>query len=56
MIDDEIMLVTAHPTTTSLTVTRAQLGTTAVEHTYDSDAGDTEGYEGQRVFNISPVI
>ena len=32
MIDDEIMLVTAQPSATSLTVTRAQLGTTAVEH------------------------
>jgi hypothetical protein len=55
MIEDEIMLVTAVSGFT-LTVTRAQLGTTAVEHVFDSSTGSTTGLEGQRIFNIAPVI
>ena len=55
MLDDEIMLVTAQPSTTSLTVTRAQMGTTAVTHT-SSDTSGTEGIENQRLYNISPCI
>jgi len=55
MLDDEIMLVTAQPSTASLTVTRAQMGTTAVIHTSAVTAG-TEGIENQRLYNISPCI
>ena len=56
LIDEEIMMVTAHPSATSLTVTRAQLGTTAVVHTYDESTQGTEGLEGQRIYNVCPVI
>ena len=60
MIDDEIMLVTAHASTAlpsiEITVTRGQLGTTAVEHVYDETTQGTEGLEGQRLYNISPTI
>ena len=54
MLDDEIMLVTAHPSATSLTVTRAQMGTTAAIHT-PTGAG-AEGLENQRLYNISPCF
>ena len=53
MIDNEIMLVTAQPTTRSLTVTRGQLSTDAVSHTITTGE---EGDEGQRLFNIAPTI
>tara|TARA_R100001594_G_scaffold131883_1_gene171766 strand:+ start:525 stop:6836 length:6312 start_codon:yes stop_codon:yes gene_type:complete len=55
MLDDEIMLVTAQPTATSLTVTRGQMGTTAAIHT-SVDYEGTEGIENQRLYNISPCI
>ena len=56
MLDEEVMLVTAQPTTTSLTVTRGRLGTEAVAHDYDPTTQDTEGLEGQRIYNICPII
>ena len=55
MLDDEIMLVTGHPSATSLTVTRGQMGTTAATHTSAVTEG-TEGIENQRLYNISPCI
>ena len=54
------MLVTAQPATESiikiLTVTRGRLGTEAVAHDYDPTTQDTEGLEGQRIYNICPII
>ena len=48
------MLVTANPTATTLTVTRAQLGTTAVEHVLVDVS--TEGIENARIFTLCPII
>ena len=56
MLEQEVMLVTAHPSSTSLTVTRGQLGTTAVAHDYDVSTQSTVGLEGQRIYNICPII
>ena len=57
MVDDEIMLITAVDKVSyikNVTVTRGQLGTTAVAHTITNNAG--EGYEGQRLYYVSPTI
>ena len=54
-IDSEILACTSRSSDT-LTVTRAQLGTTAVVHTYDESTQGTEGLEGQRIYNVCPVI
>ena len=57
MVDDEIMLITAVDKESDpkrVTVTRGQLGTAAVAHTITSNTG--EGYEGQRLFYVSPTI
>ena len=56
MLEQEVMLVTANPSSTSLTVTRGQLGTTAVAHDYDASTQSTVGLEGQRIYNICPII
>ena len=57
-IQDEIMKVTAVDTTTrTLTVDRAQLGTTATTHNMDDAPGDgSEGYEGHALYNIAPTL
>ena len=54
LINEECMLVTANPTATTLTVTRAQLGTTAVEHVLVDVS--TEGIENARIFTLCPII
>ena len=54
LLNEECMLVTGNPTATSLTVTRAQLGTTAVEHQLVDSS--TSGIEQARIFNVCPII
>ncbi len=54
LLNNECMLVTGNPTATSLTVTRAQLGTTAVEHQLVDSS--TSGIEQARIFNVCPII
>ena len=44
-------------TTRTLTVDRAQLGTTATTHNMDDAPGDgSEGYEGHALYNIAPTL
>ena len=59
-LDDEIMLLTAcNDNGDSITVTRGQMGTTAVAHT-NTTAGSghdsTEGLEGSRLFYVAPSL
>ena len=59
-LDDEIMLLTdANDSGSSITVTRGQMGTSAVAHTNstsDPDGGTGEGFEGSRLFYVAPSL